>query len=458
MKRDSRKYLRGSADSHLSGKQASYARRYAFATVVMVLYLLAIVFGVRLSSGIRLEDVGTPLLVAAVLVLIWRWRGPWSWIVVPLLLSVYELIVTIVNVAYARLPWEGVLVWGKEAQYVIGYILIFLLLASEARFVAERWLRRIVAVSLLTASLYFLVAAGLDMRGYYGIGYFTELQSPSLSALIYFNLGVLALVFAIGARRVALWVFGAVTVLFATVMTGSRTGIVMVALLMVGMMLRGLIDLYRSCGLNGVLTGCLRDGQSERFMSAIVAGALACVVSSVALAIGRIVHHMEAAVILTKETDNERGVTDVVGSRIASMAEMDRLIRSDRLPVWKQLLDLAIERNIWTGCGQGCAQVRGGGLRLTLSGDNQHMLNLAELGVIGVVLFGAVLVWLAIGCATRYRVVYWPYIASYVVGGMAAELWRLSKGGQMFWLISAVVIAARHDLRVRGGSKGGGRR
>ena len=128
---------------------------------------------------------------------------------------------------------------------------------------------------------------------------------------------------------------------------------------------------------------------------------------------------------------------------------LDSFMRS-RGNSWISVLKIAFDRYAFVfGGGRGFSHmdIYGTVSSLGLGGDNQYTVNIAELGMIG-----SSLLFLAIGSIYSFvhrslRYLYLPYVLVYLIGGMACEIFQLSKSGQLFWLVSAYFIVKTEDIK-----------
>ena len=128
---------------------------------------------------------------------------------------------------------------------------------------------------------------------------------------------------------------------------------------------------------------------------------------------------------------------------------LDSFMRS-RGNSWLSILGKSFDRYAFIfGGGRGFSHtdIYGEVSSLGLGGDNQYTVNIAELGI-----FGSSLLFLAIAGVYSFihrslRYLYLPYVLVYLLGGMACEIFQLSKSGQLFWLVSAYFIVKTENIK-----------
>ena len=76
-----------------------------------------------------------------------------------------------------------------------------------------------------------------------------------------------------------------------------------------------------------------------------------------------------------------------------------------------------------------------------MSGDSQYLINLVELGLVGSLLFFlAILSPIFFLNDSIYRIIWISYLCALLIWGLNTELWLVSKGAQLFWLVSGILI------------------
>ena len=88
-----------------------------------------------------------------------------------------------IYVFFELLPFKALLIVGKELQYILIFLLM-LGLSPDKR--SEKFLYYLLTSFLLIQAISGLYLLFNGVRGYYGVGYFTE-KSPSLGMLMYFH-------------------------------------------------------------------------------------------------------------------------------------------------------------------------------------------------------------------------------------------------------------------------------
>lgn len=405
---------------------------------VLLTYIGAIIFLPRVGgnfpygANLRYEDLLTPLLVLLAFTVLGKNLSRGS-VLLGGLYFVYTLGITLLNIAFGTLPLEAIIIYGKELQFFLGFLIM---LSVAQKYAYMKWVKRTLFLGILFACATGVWLAVTGQVGYYGITYITETNSPSLSALMYFNLIVLAFYLQLDSpSRVFRWCMLGFSLLSFGLLSvvGSRMGFIMgvtfflvlwvlysrrpvLLLLFLGTLAVGVVGIY--------LSGLHYFGEQLAFF------------------------------------DFENPVLRGSISRLGTMFVNDTVLTNSRFDAWGHLYELATvnAQGVIFGCGRGCGNVYlgnvYGGFPLGLSGDSQYMVMFLESGLIGIGLFAAALFHLMRGVRPEYKKVYLSYLVAYLVGGVFAEVFLLSKGGGLFWLISAMVIGSqciKRDTRISSG-------
>lgn len=407
---------RGTVTWHVDKPSASTRRRRARSArriaelvglATLALYVSSIVFFKRLESGFRVEDYLLPVLTVSTMSLVSRsvsnhLRGPALYIG-------WSAAVTMVAIASTHLPISALLIWGKETQYLLGFCLLLGLFAGREQRVLQ--LKPYLLALCGWGCCYTVYSVVTGNLGYYGLGYYNEMDSPSLNAWMYFNLFVMAVLLrrAFDLRKaIAIPLVGCL--FCAVLLTGSRTGQITIIAFSV-------LYLYTSGSRRSVL------------LAAALFGA-------VLVAFGEWSYEIIAYL------EDTNPIAAGAASRFQSLLTFAQTIEASRYATWQLTWDKWLNGNILFGCGRGCNNLSAPGVieSLVMGGDNQYTRNLQEIGVIGQAIFAGVLLGLILAVGRPFRGMYGAYVAAYALGGMTMEVWQLSKPGQLFWLISALFL------------------
>lgn len=411
MQADFTQFMHARGSDTLRDKAMQQAFR-KFGLGILLFYLVAIFFLERIGSHARIEDFLTPLLAIAILPFL-----SWELLKISAAPATYFLaafVITAVSIIVGYLPPKVLLIWGKEFQYFLAFMLfVGLFLGCEDKIKAIRW----VLFGLCAWGVGYALFAVLtgDIR-HYGLTYFTERDSPSLSAWIYINLFVAGLILrrCFGAGK---WFMLPIILLLliCVVTVGTRTGDIALLVFLTA------YALYH-VGWRMALGGIMAVAAVAAFMiwhEAIVA------------------YFRDVNVLISAGL-----------SRAETLMQFSATLEGARIESWQTVLSKWAEGNILFGCGRGCSHLdaHGNVPSLGLGADNQYTVNLLELGVFGSALFLVALGWLVYQVKQPLRKLYAPYVLAYLAGGMAMEIWQLSKPGQLFWLISGVfIVLSRYE-------------
>jgi len=184
---------------------------------VLSLYIASIFLLPRLQGNIRFEDFLTPALFVGALLSI-------NTSVIKLsLLSLtyffYAFLVTSFFVVNGSLPIEAYLIWGKEFQYILIFLIILGMLNTQEAPIFWDFLIKYMLIIAAVSGVYLLVSG---VRGYYGVGYFTE-SSPSLGMLMYFHC-LFWSVYLYRKYTDSIYLFLGLLFFILVMLVGSRTG------------------------------------------------------------------------------------------------------------------------------------------------------------------------------------------------------------------------------------------
>ena len=363
----------------------------------------------RLSGLFRVEDFLTPgLLVGALISLNNR---TFRYCILPLVYFVYGFIITGVSVVFFELPLQAYLIWGKEFQYILIFMIVINFPKDK---VTRNFIHSLIIFMLLVASfsgIYLLVSG---VRGYYGVGYFTE-SSPSLGMLMYFHC-LFWSVYFYKVYKNPIYLCSAVLFFILAILVGSRTGQIITIILSFSLLLL----------------------HSERKIYILVLSLIFSILVSINSGfIYETLYHINTGNL----------AIDGGFSRLATILKISETIQGSRIVSWLSVVNQALDTNPIFGCGRGCSHISGSTFSLGMGADNQYTVNFLELGVVGSFLFVLILVVILINFYKDSFVfkLYLPYILAMVTAGMAMEVFQLSKGGSLFWFSTAMMFICQKE-------------
>jgi len=400
-----------------------------FSYIICVLFLprLSTLLGESVHRNLRLEDLIFPIMLFAVALSLHR--RTLNYALGPILYICYGFLITLLGLLLYAMPPKALFIWGKEFQYIVGFVLFLECMRSNPRLLL---LFEKVAIAAGLVGVVFLLSRMTDIHrlwGQYGMNHFTTPIASSLSAWMYFNLFFLSAVI-VGSGDVERHTKTIIKICIpllalGALLSGTRTMFIVLPLF---------ISIYVWLTLQPVKLGLW-------FM--MVAG----------IVFFAIFRNEIVSYLYSIQADMIAIPLDRLGALFsyAQGKDIDLLILS-RGNSWAEVLGAAYDR--WSfviGGGRGFSHMDASGVMpsLGLGGDNQYTVNIAEIGI-----FGSVLLLLAIGSVYSFvhrslRYLYIPYVLVYLIAGMSMEIFQLSKSGQLFWLIAAYFIIKSEELKSR---------
>jgi len=398
-----------------------------FSYIISILFIprLTTFFGESVHRNLRFEDLLFPIMFFVTVFSIHR--RTLNYALGPILYICYGLLATLLGLLLYSLPPKALFIWGKEFQYIVGFILFFECMRSNPRLLL--FFERVVIAAGL-AGVVFLLVCMLDVnfitKGH-GITHFATPFASSLTTWMYFNLLFLCAAIAgfgdVGARTKSLIKICVPLLAAGALLSGTRTSFIVLVLF---------VSVYVWKTLQPVKIGMW----------------LLMMVGIVIFAISQddIVSYLYSidAKIFAYPLDRVRALFWYVqGDKLD-------LFMLSRGHSWAEILNSAFEHFVFViGGGRGFTHINSFGMipSLGLGGDNQYTVNIAEIGI-----FGSALFFLAIGSVysfvhRSFRCLYFPYVFVYLIAGMSLEIFQLSKPGQLFWLVTAYFIVKTEEIR-----------
>tara|TARA_B110000008_G_scaffold271928_1_gene304002 strand:+ start:56 stop:1342 length:1287 start_codon:yes stop_codon:yes gene_type:complete len=114
------------------------------------------------------------------------------------------------------------------------------------------------------------------------------------------------------------------------------------------------------------------------------------------------------------------------------------VLHGARINSWQQSLSHINNWNIFFGNGRGYFSATDG--FKGLGTDSQFTRNIIEIGIIGSFIFIMVILSPILYLKDIWKNIYILYLILYLFWSIAAEIFLVSKGGEMFWLITAILL------------------
>ena len=385
-------------------------QRNSFPALFLILCYFVIFLVPRIGGNLRLEDILMPLII--VLPFFLSISKKIFFLILPyLLLILYELLVLSFYFSNGSMPLDSFLLIGKFFQYLFLYLLTLVILEKDSgKFLFTKFFKLMIFIGMIWG---FLALTIFDRPGYYGISWINEL-SPSLSGLVFFSLTVIATTLYLQGLLKPFYGITAITLLiFLIFSVGSPSAFVEVCIFIFLLSFLRLIISYKFI----------------IFFSSLLATFL--------------FFQLDFVSIETALYNNEIPIEAVQMSvsRFAALLSLIDSIEGSRGYSWDLLISKFWDGNIFFGCGRGCSHLEGEYFSTAISGDSQYLVNLVEIGMIGSILFILAVISPSFAIKGDLRIIWFPFLISYLIWGINAEVWLVSKGAQMFWLIAAYLIS-----------------
>ncbi len=400
-----------------------------FSYVVFIFFFprLSAFFGQDIQRNLRLEDVIFPLMFFVTVLSIHR--RTLNYALGPILYICYGLLITLLGLLLYSMPSKALFIWGKEFQYIVGFILFIECIRSNPRLLLF-FERVVIAAGLVSVAFLLLHVTNIYriLRGY-GMTHYTTPFSSSLTAWMYFNLfflfAVIAGVGAVGVRTKFIIKICVPLLAAGALLSGTRTSFIVLGLF---------ISVYVWKTLQPVKIGLWCMMMVGVILFAIFQDDIVLYLDSI---------HAD---IFATSLHRVRALFNYLQGK-----DLDLFMLS-RGNSWVSILRNAFNHGTFIfGGGRGFSHMVVDGTipSLGLGGDNQYTVNIAELGMIGSFLF-----FLTIGSVYSFihrklRYLYFSYVFVYLIGGMACEVFQLSKPGQLFWLVTAYFIVKSERIKER---------
>ena len=128
-------------------------------------------------------------------------------------------------------------------------------------------------------------------------------------------------------------------------------------------------------------------------------------------------------------------------SRLGTIFNLYEVILHSRMPSWISLYNnFFLNNNLLIGCGYGCLNNSSDTIiNLGLGADNLYLYLLNEKGIVGFVLFFVAIFSVYRNINKKYKYIFISFFFSFLIWGFTTEIFFISSGGIMFWLISGIL-------------------
>lgn len=398
-----------------------------FFYIICILFLprLNTFLGASVPRNLRLEDLVFPVMFFVTVLSIHR--GTLNYAFGPIIYIFYSLLITLLGLLLYSMPPEALFIWGKEFQYIVGFILFIECVRLNPKLLL--FFERVVAAAGLAgaASLLLHMTDMGHLWGEYGINHFATPLASSLSAWMYFNLFFLFVAIAnigdVKSRTKLIFTICAPLLAAGAILSGTRTMFIVLPLF---------ISIY--------FWQTLQPGKIGLWLTMMTGIALFAIFRD---NIVSYLYSIHADIIATPLCRVKALFNYMQGKDL-------NLFMLSRGNSWTDVLSVAFERYSFViGGGRGFSHMNAYGAipSLGLGADNQYTVNISEIGILG-----SALLFLAIGSVYSFvhrslRYLYVPYVFVYLIAGMSLEIFQLSKSGQLFWLVSAYFIVKSEELK-----------
>jgi hypothetical protein len=365
----------------------------------------------RIDGSVRLEDYLMPLwVILFVCVLFGRIH---VFVLLSLFYIIYVTLSTSIFYFFSDSNLVPIIILGKEAQYIICGIIVYNALNFNNALTNHKKLLYYFSLLMKAAIVFCLYTTLSGDFGYYGIGYFTELDSPSLSTVLYLSISFYFFIFDRfnNNRTNIFWIYLSAIMAF---LVGSRTGMVASLIFLV----------YYSYIINflnwlKILKFSFWFFCSFMFLFFLLPDSLF--------------------------DDYLNPILNLI-ARIDTFSDIGDTLSKSRGDVLVQLIEYYRSGNLLQmifGYGRGASLIaRGGDFdQIALAGDNYIFSSLVEIGLLGTLYFLSINIYLYFLIKNAWiKHSYLLLFFIYIIYGLTIEIWLLSKSGQVWWLLVFVML------------------
>lgn len=396
-----------------------YNHSQSILSLFFTLTFLCVFLLPRVFPPLWIEDFLFPLLLLMIFFSFGaklKMRGEIILIFLFLFLSLFSTAIFIVDTGYV----SSLLLFAKDLQYFTYYLIYFLIFSAYGNQFRVKIDRAFAFIFYMSTGfiLYQLITNSI---GYYGIGHISEQENSSLSGFVFFSLMFMALFFYIN-KRAKRFIFFSGIFFLGVLLTGSRTA----QFVSIFFLFFSFIFYFR--------------------LSAIKIFSLVVFICSICIMFynSDFIHNL----LYNNSIDNQ-----IVRSslrRFASIFNLFQDMGSSRVVFWERQLDKFTGDNVFLllfGGGRGFTHsVESGSLILGLGTDSGFLKAFLELGLIGGCVYYSIPFYLFVKsvrlwATSRSFVLYSGYIFSIFIYEISFENLQTSKGGMIFWLLSAYFVS-----------------
>jgi len=365
-----------------------------------------------ITGHYRYEDVLTLFLILGLILTLKK-----SYVFINFSVLIYCAFITffsLLNVFFERSAPYSILILGKEIQYYIAFILSLNVLSNLD---IPKVFNFFLFPSLFLIFIFSSYSMFYGFAGVYGLNYLTE-HSPSLSAIMYFNCFFLSIVmvhYYKNNKKINYFfsLLFAIIFFISVIATASRTAVIIILFF---------LTLY---------IFVFSNIKTKFLLISII------IVFSFLIYFNRLEIY---EYISNNKPDNL--IFHMVYGRLNSlllMFDSIDVIKGARLNSWSLALSKVDYTNIIFGQGRGYFSATDG--MKGLGTDSQYTRNIVEIGFIGFLLFFVMILSSFRYLYGKWKALYLVYILSYIIWGVAVEIFLLTKGAQMFWFSTALLLA-----------------
>jgi hypothetical protein len=367
----------------------------------------------RMSGKFRYEDF-IYAFIAIILVLLYSKRK--SIINIELHFYMYFIYVIVFTFLFSVSIWDyrPMFIPIRELFYFFGFLGIVYSAYLNCHHAES--LKRLVVFLAFVSSLWIVYSILLGVKSYYGIGHFSEPGNSSASSIIFFNLFVIMFYLSVSSHNKIYFVLAAI-LFFGVLSVGARTGQIMLFLFML---------IYA--------IGNIRSNLRKLVVIILLPFSIVIFYFLFSNFLYNFLYNMNF--------DNP-GINAAI-RRFGTLFNISDTFFGSRFNSWNGMWKMVTVETI-VGCGKGCSHTFVDGQFTTgLGKDFGYLKTLIEAGVIGFILFYSILyhlykIFKRHSSALTHKI-FIAYTFSYMIGEVSFELFQLSKGGGLFWIISALMI------------------
>jgi hypothetical protein len=408
-------YNRIEAHSNFSKSSQPLSSSDIFKFFLIVIFYFCVFFTPKIYYGsihFRYEDLLTFFLFITVLFTLKK-----DYFYVSFTFFIYMAYIsffTLLNVIVSNANPYSIIILGKELQYFLVFLLI---LFSVDKPRLDTMIKFFLTPAIIFVVIFAIFSLYTDNRGAYGLRYVNDI-APSTSAIAYFNFLFLAIILMFYYFRknslffTYIFLLSAIVLFISFIATASRTAF-LVSLLMVVLFPFHVMKFRYAVSILILLLLSLLLVYFNRF-------------------------DIHTYVSLNKP---DSSIFYIVNGRLNSLLllfDNYEVLQGARVNSWKDALSHVNSWNIFFGNGRGFFSATDG--MKGLGTDSQVTRNIVEIGVIGTSLFFLTLMTPLKYLKDIWKSLYILYLFLYLFWSLAAEIFLISKGGQMFWLVCGVLL------------------